>query len=658
MMTIKALVVDNNPVHLKAISTFLENEGCRISIATNGLEGLEKIQSDKPDILFTDIVMPLVDGEKLCQIVRQVDEYSDIFVVVMSALQSEEKERFFPNIDCDATLEKGSLTELRNDLHTLIYQFTNRDSSSFTVPKKGHRDKITTSSVTQELLMEINHLRKMLENIAEGVIELSSGGKIVSVNQAALSIWNCRREEMIGKNLELLFEGSHYQDILKWRQEQLGRKDGNIFEIQENYPLLLNDKILIATLIPVHHSEGQFGVCIFRDISRQYYAEKKKEEMDNAVKLIKRMEAMSFMAGGVAHDFNNLLTVICGNLDMMNSTCSQQCDDFNSKFLGSARDAAFAAVDLIRKISTVSPYGIVKRETLCLEEEVEGICREFFSMSGEHGYAFSVCDRGNYVAMDRAQIKRAMHNVLQNSMEARSIRDVSIYIEREQLDDVSIRQGQLLSAGDYVRVDVQDWGVGISAMNLHEIFDPYFSTKERGALKGMGLGLTIVYSTLRNHGGYAIVQSQEGMGTTVSLYLPISHSDSPFHPRVRESILLVEGDEEMRGISTNMLEYLGYSVVAHGECGSAVTEMQNRMKRGEKFVAAFVQTGGDATETGALSCRMFHDVDHSLPVIVCGATSLDTILLDYREYGFAAALAKPYTIDEYRKVLQRVRNRS
>jgi signal transduction histidine kinase len=125
------------------------------------------------------------------------------------------------------------------------------------------------------------------------------------------------------------------------------------------------------------------------------------------------------------------------------------------------------------------------------------------------------------VYVDPEEIDQAIKNVLKNGCEAAEDGRIEIRLDKSTFDTPQLLSGQYVSAGTYGVVEIRDFGKGIDREQLFRVFDPYFSTKERGSLKGMGLGLTVVYATLRNHGGHVVVDSEEGTGTTVSLYLPI-----------------------------------------------------------------------------------------------------------------------------------------
>ncbi|MBF0550242.1 MAG: response regulator [Deltaproteobacteria bacterium] len=257
-----------------------------------------------------------------------------------------------------------------------------------------------------------------------------------------------------------------------------------------------------------------------RDISR-------RKEMEEELLKSKKFEATGILAGGIAHDFNNLLTVIQGNIELAQEESPP--GSLAAEFLKEARRACNHAKGLTQKFITVSAGGMPVKAT----ESINGLIQDaVLSLAGSSARAEYLLPKGLWpVEIDAAQVRHALHNLLENAAEAMPgggvIRITAENIETAE-DDVTIKPP--LPAGRYVMISVDDQGVGISEENINRIFDPYFSTKDRGSQKGMGLGLTIVYSIVRKHDGYIRVSSTRGLGTRVSVYLPVLHKENGVMP--------------------------------------------------------------------------------------------------------------------------------
>jgi PAS domain S-box-containing protein len=654
----KVLVVDNNPVLLKAVSAILAKEGCEVETAVNGLNALEILEGFTPDLVFTDLVMPLIGGEQLCRIIRSTPRLAEVFLVLISAIILEEKEQTLQAIDCDLCIAKGSLAEMRQHIRQALHTY---DERGVTARKCGQPARhiptgLSPSIVTAELLSEKRHIAEMIDNLSEGVVELSWHGKIVAVNKAAMAILGCRKEEMIGRPFSELLWEEHRQDILDWIRDQLVGGGMGRLEIGEDQPLRIREKILTVSFIPIREEASTFAVCIFRDITRQFLAEEQKRELDEAIRLIKQMDAMSCMAGGFAHDFNNLLTVICGNLDILIHGQKEDGRVDNRAILDHAQRAAAVAVELVKKISCFSNYGIISRENIRIGGVVKNAVEGYFR-SHCGGYELVLDGGESFVHIDPSQIEAAVHNVLQNAVEAAGDREIRVHVQDVAFAIPTVISGQYVPAGRYSQVDIRDQGPGIERDEILKIFDPYYSTKQRGSTKGMGLGLTIVYATMRNHGGNVVVSSEPGGGTTVSLFLPVFNQ---IHPVARNrdgsraricGVLLVEEDEQLREIGRIMLEYLGYAATVAADGRTAVQAFREGMAKGAARIAiAIVDMSGSEEEALAI-CRLLHGLDPGLKIIASSASILDPAMEDCRKYGCVNTLPKPYTMDSLNHVL-------
>ena len=660
-MTIRVLAVDNNPVLLKAISTILTQEGCKVREAETGLDALEQLDQFIPDILFTDLIMPRVSGEQLCRVVRSSKKYENVFIVVLSAIVLEDRDRILEEVDCDLCIAKGNLKEIRVQLKNALTAYSNRMSeidknTNSTLIPKG----LKPSGVTSELLVEKQHHTEILSNLKEGILELTQEGKIVSVNGSACEILERREEHLTGSRLQEARDwGSFDYSITTWVDEELNNGGMNSFQIFEDYPLHIGNKVVTASFIPVVENSSIFGLCIFRDITRQYQAELHNKELDEAIKLAKKMDAMSCMAGGMAHDFNNLLTVICGNLDIISLKNDIHDPGASAKLIRQAQKAALIAVDLTRQISCFSNFGIISRKEKSLNTTVETAVKNFFA-ENKGDYLLNLNQEDCFVSIDVEEICVAISNVLQNGREAADNKQIHISVSICNVQKPEIISGQYIQAGSYGRIDISDSGKGIDKDELFKVFDPYYSTKERGIEKGMGLGLTIVYSTLRNHGGYVVVRPAIDGGSVVSLYLPVfltskEKDEKPLNEKKQNTILLVEPDPQMLEIGTIMLGHLGFNVMGAENSSDATIKLQRvKSQIDDKPSIVILDVSGINKESPADCCRIFKKIAPEVQVIAMSGTILDPVMENCQDYGFAHSLSKPYTMDGLRHVVNSV----
>lgn len=674
---VNVLVVDNNPVFLKALTSILSKEGCVVKTAENGLEALDVLREWPVNIVFSDLVMPLVEGDVLCRIIKSKDQYKNIFVAILSAIVSEDREKILSNVPYDLCFAKGSIVEMKQQVKETLESYhqgyvSQKDWIEKTVihidsPHDEPQSPITSATtITQELLAEKDHLRRILENLAEGIIELNSSGKIVRANNAVAKIFSRPQEDMIGLSLSEVVPWSQYQiDIEKWMTEQLVQEGQESLTVEETNPLFIDDKWVTAGFSVVKSEDGCFGIGIIHDITRQYLAEKHQQEIGSAIELMKKMEAMRGMAGGVAHDFNNLLTVICGNLDIIladskNSSLSRN----ETTLIENARKASLVAVDLTRTISCFSNFGIVHKVNYDLNSLVKKSAEKFFA---EYGvvHKFNFTESTLRVQVDPSEVELVVNNIIENSIEALQGRTEAIVITSQKVDFQTPRllAGQYIPAGIYAKVDILDKGPGIKSQFLSQVFDPYYSSKERSSVKGMGLGLAVVYSVMRNHGGYAVVDSVAGEGTTVSLFFPVYRKADK---NIAESesqddkvILLIEANSQLRKLGRIMLEYLGYTVVSFDNAISAIKQIKETKDKSEKLelpqVILFEISELEEAVVQSI-CAEMKKLHPEGEIVGISGAPLGPIMENCRKFGMSNTLSKPYTLDSLKHVLKTAEN--
>jgi CheY-like chemotaxis protein len=226
---------------------------------------------------------------------------------------------------------------------------------------------------------------------------------------------------------------------------------------------------------------------------------------------------------------------------------------------------------------------------------------------------------------------------------------------------VHLQEGLPLPEGQYLRLSIEDRGCGIPEQIVSKIFDPYFSTKQRGNQKGMGLGLTICHSIIKNHGGYIQVESQVNRGTTCHVYLPAFKEEAApvlieaKGPSGTKGRVLVMDDEEMvRDYVGMALGQMGYEAEfsKNGEEAIALykTAMESRRPFNTVILDLTVRGGMGGKET----MKRLLEIDPKVEAVISSGYSNDPIMLEYKEYGFKGALAKPFQISQLVEIVSTV----
>ena len=284
-----------------------------------------------------------------------------------------------------------------------------------------------------------------------------------------------------------------------------------------------------------------------------------------------KMQAVGQLAGGVAHDFNNLLTVIIGNSEFL--LMRHQAGDPSFKEINEVHQNALRAATLVNQLlafsrkQTMQPRVLAVRDvTSELALMLRRLLREGVDLKLEHGVDVWP------VHADEAQLSNAIINLVVNARDAMPKGGtVTIRTANENVATPSALGTAIMPAGEYVRIEVSDTGIGIPKEHLGKIFDPFFTTKPVG--QGTGLGLATVYGIVKQTGGFITVDSEIGKGTTFRIFLPRYRVDEnapaaaeveragPRDVTGQDTILLVEDEEAVRSFAARALKLRGYSVI-------------------------------------------------------------------------------------------------
>lgn len=246
----KILVVDNHPLILMWMSELLKTEGHSVLTAEDGLSALAILRNWLPDIIFADLIMPNIDGKTLCQIIRQMPELKNVFIVILSAAGIEELEKLSA-IGADICIPKGKLSKMAPYILSAIEESNKKPSERL---RKGEiivYNGIQPRQITKELLSLKSHLESILKNISESVLELTHDFNIVFVNSAAILLIDKPEEELLGTNFIELFSENDRSRL----KGLLSTSDKSPRRIGEDYPLMLNDRYVLLNITPIMNSE-------------------------------------------------------------------------------------------------------------------------------------------------------------------------------------------------------------------------------------------------------------------------------------------------------------------------------------------------------------------------------------------------------------------
>lgn len=287
-MTLKILVVDNHPMILKLLANFLEKEGHEVMTASDGLAALSVLEVYTPDIIFVDLVMPNIGGDKLCRIIRSIPRFADLFIVILSAIAAED------DVDCkemgaNACIAKGSIKFIQKHVLEVIRHLAGKSPAS--LEPVANLEDIQYRSITRELLSSKNHFEAIINNMSEAVFELTPDGTIIFANLAALALCNLAEEKLLASNLVTLFNEEAQEKIasLLAHPERLPQL------IEDTPPMLLNGKHAALHFLELRQNDQPTIILIANDISERYETEQALQANETRFR-----ELFNNMSSGVA----------------------------------------------------------------------------------------------------------------------------------------------------------------------------------------------------------------------------------------------------------------------------------------------------------------------------------------------------------------------
>lgn len=491
----------------------------------------------------------------------------------------------------------------------------------------------------------------ILDSVDEGFLVIDRDFRILTANRTFRQAMGCETENIVGRTCheithrtsrpchevgeECAVRGVFATGTAQTRLHRHQGQDGTLRYIQlKAYPL--RDEAGAVT--------SAIEMALDVTAQRQLAEEQAKSQ---------KLEALGTLAGGIAHDFNNLLQGVFGYLSLARIHLGNQ--ERAADLLEQAEKALGQSINLTGQLLTFAKGG----QPVIGCYDLEPILREAarFALSGTRS-DFRLAVEGPLwpVAADQGQIGQVIQNVVINANEAMPEGGV-VNVRLENLALEPGNHSRLPEGGHFVRITIRDTGIGIQPGHLERIFDPYFTTKQRGS----GLGLATAYSIVNNHQGLIEVDSTPGQGSRFCIYLPACEETpeaevsvvSSATPRVGR-ILVMDDEEVVRAVAGEMLEALGHEVVLTADGKEALQRYREAQEQGRAFDVVILDLTVKGGMGGAETIRALQQMDPDVTAVVSTGYAENDVVAEYRAYGFVAALNKPYRIDRLQEVLDRL----
>ncbi len=495
-------------------------------------------------------------------------------------------------------------------------------------------------------------LATAIEQAAEAVVITDPEGIINYVNPAFERITQYSKEEAIGQTPRILKSGQHDEAFYRtlWETITDGRAwTGSFVNRKKDGALYRED----ATISPVKSPSGSIVnyVAVKRDITRE-------TELQQQLLQAQKMEAVGTLAGGVAHDFNNLLQVVFGYTQMLMSKKPKDSAEWQS--LSKIASAAKRGAELVKGLlafsrrTPTSPrllnLNLVVQETkTLLERTIPRMIRIDLKLEQDAPMIYA----------DPSQVEQILMNLALNARDAIDESGIlTIESGAAELDEEFCREHFGARPGRYAVLTVSDTGHGMDQETLTHIFEPFYTTKEIG--KGTGLGLAMVYGIVKQHEGYIACESTPGVGTTFRVFFPVAeHIEQETPPAERQSsavggaetILVVDDEEPVRNIMTDLLTQAGYKVLNASSGKEALDVYRSNQKEISLVLLDLIMP-----EMGGRECgRKLLSLDPHVKIIVCSGYTSEGRGVRDAVPGAKAFLDKPYEpialLELIRKVL-------
>ena len=539
------------------------------------------------------------------------------------------------------------------------------------------RDITDRKLAAAELYQAMDHLRAVLDAVPGYISWVSIDAKYIGVNRHLAESLNRSPEFFVGKDVGFFENDSSFSDFTRdflKSSENEAQKEIQIKHFEESRTCLVVARKYLHNLAAVFVGIDISDLKVAQEelasqhLKLEDIVKKRTEELSEANKKlqteitqrkkmeqelikIQKLESIGVLAGGIAHDFNNNLTAILGSISVARQRLN--CDDPVQVLLKQAEIASYQARQLTQQLLTFSKGGKPVKKVIDLKQLIpESVLLAVMGSSVET--IFHIDSDLLCIEADEGQIHQVINNIVINGIQAMP-EGGEMTIEAKNVSILPETFWQM-EPGNYVEISFSDEGMGIPEKFLSKVFDPYFTTKQ----KGSGLGLATSYSILKKHHGHIIVDSNLGEGTTFTFFLPASnqpHFNTEPVPSVihgQGKILLLDDEKVVREVAEIILEELGYSVTSVCEGQKAVDVYLKHLKIDEPFDAVIMDLTIRGGMGGITAVKLILEADPDAKVIVSSGYSNDPVLADPEKYGFMGMIAKPYELEEVGRKLKEI----
>ena len=477
--------------------------------------------------------------------------------------------------------------------------------------QESHEDRSLAQVKSERLAAE---LTQFIDTANAPIFGIDADGLINEWNQTAAKITGFEKEDVLGQDLVQGFITEEYRESVK---AVLDNALKGVESSNYEFPLYTKNgdrvEVLLNATTRLDVDRNIIGVIgVGQDITDAKVAQA-------ALQQTQKMEVVGQLTGGLAHDFNNLLTVISGNLNFLVDELDVVSTDV-AEIIDDAQSAAKDGAELTHRLLAFARQQVLEPQETLVNDLILDTSRLMGRTLGEDiRISTALASENPVVMVDQSQLESALMNLCINSRDAmQSGGSLAITSETTSIDQSQVGELKDLAPGKYVVISVEDGGTGMSEKQIEQVFEPFYTTKEPG--KGSGLGLSMVHGFVTQSRGTVVIESEQGTGSKIKLYLPevtLSKTTLPpsiettFSNRVasgREKILVVDDEPRVRKTAVRVLRKLGYEVIEAASGDEALASMEKNKDIDLLFSDIMMPGGMNGRELAAIVTKKYPNV--------------------------------------------------
>lgn len=652
----KVLIVDDNLENILVLRKLLQKLDITIIAANSGNEALTQTLYNDFAVIFLDVQMPGMDGYEVAELLKSEEKTAGIPIIFVTAIDRDDAKEMkgydkgavdfiFKPFDEFILLSKAKvfldIYKMRAGLETLV---TEKTTALLEANKKLELEIRNTEAAKKDLLQARTYLSSVLNSISSVLIGTNAEGIIVEINREAANFSQLPQKQTPGKTIQKAFP-----DFSETMEKLLETEKGNGPVEKPNVSIIMNgnERLYNIAMYPLIGENTNQVVFRIDDVTDS-------RQMEDELQQRRHIDSLGQLAGGIAHDFNNMLSAIMGATELLrvksgnNPTFSKPIDNILTS-VERAANLTGKLLSFARKKSSdksaVDVHRLINDTVSILQRSIDKRIRIIAEMHATQ----------HVVEGDDSELSNALLNLGINARDAMPDGGIlKISTANRVIQESNQEQLHGLKVGTYLEVRATDSGTGMTNEVKKKAFEPFFTTKKLG--QGTGLGLASVYGTVQAHDGAITLESSLEKGSTFTILLPISEKQEFDEPHIQKAsveskisgtVLLVDDEEIVRNIGTELLTGMGLEVISAENGRQAVEIVKERHSEISLILLDMIMP-----ELNGPDCYV--EIKKIMPdakVIICSGYAPEEMLSNLHMKGIIGSLQKPFRLADLKNAI-------